>query len=221
MGSPQLSLNLFSRLKAALKPPPPPAAPESAVLVAGDFQVALSRKPVRTLRLSVAPDGSLRATAPRRMPEAEIRRFILSKDAWIRRQRERLAALRLRDAREAAEREVLSPAEQRALLRRQRKQLLADAQALLPKWEPILGVKVDSIGVRAMRSRWGSCNIRLRKISLALALAGRRPELLEYILVHEMTHLLVRKHNARFKAILTRHLPGWRTLNRELNHPPD
>ena len=70
---------------------------------------------------------------------------------------------------------------------------------------------------RSMRSRWGSCNSRTRTITLALELARKHREGLEYVLVHELAHLLVRSHGKRFKSILDRHLPDWRLRRKNLN----
>jgi hypothetical protein len=67
-----------------------------------------------------------------------------------------------------------------------------------------------------MRSRWGTCNIRARRIWLNLELAKYPPECLEYVVVHEMVHLLERSHNARFKSLMDRFLPDWRARKRTL-----
>jgi predicted metal-dependent hydrolase len=80
-----------------------------------------------------------------------------------------------------------------------------------------LGVPLPSLRIRRMRSRWGSCAIRTRAVTLALELAWREPQYLGYILVHELAHLKERSHGPRFKAILGEHVPGWRVMRRELN----
>ena len=71
-----------------------------------------------------------------------------------------------------------------------------------------------------MRTRWGSCNIEARLIWLNLELAKKPPQYLEYILVHEMVHLLERHHNGRFRRLMDRFLPNWRLLREELNRLP-
>lgn len=103
-----------------------------------------------------------------------------------------------------------------------RAQLRYRIAALIRTWEPIMGVSVAECGVRRMRSRWGSCNIRARRIWLNLELARRRPECLEYVVVHEMVHLLERGHNRRFYAFMDAFLPNWRAIRAALNSaPPD
>ena len=91
-----------------------------------------------------------------------------------------------------------------------RASLLAALPALAAKWEPLLGVHAERWGCRCMTSRWGSCNTRARRISLNLELARRPPACLEYVVVHELAHLLEPGHGPRFKAILDRALPDWR-----------
>jgi predicted metal-dependent hydrolase len=99
------------------------------------------------------------------------------------------------------------------------RELLKAAQALLPQRQAAMGVEAQTLKVRAMRSRWGTCNIKARAITLALELARRPPEALEYILVHELAHLRVRSHGKRFKGILDRQLPDWRERRKRLNRP--
>ena len=81
---------------------------------------------------------------------------------------------------------------------------------LVRRWEPIMGVGVDEWSIKRMRTRWGTCNIRARRIWLNLELAKYPPECLEYVVVHEMVHLLERHHNARFHKLMDRFLPDWR-----------
>ncbi len=97
-------------------------------------------------------------------------------------------------------------------------------KALLPemieKWEPVIGVEVAEWGVKQMKTRWGSCNITARRIWLNLELAKKPPQCVEYVLVHEMVHLLERRHNERFRELMDRFLPQWPSLRDELNRAP-
>ncbi|MDR9417968.1 M48 family metallopeptidase [Gracilimonas sp.] len=98
-----------------------------------------------------------------------------------------------------------------------RAHLKKEIPLLIQKWEPIMGVSVQEFGVKAMKTRWGTCNIRDRRIWLNLELAKKRPELLEYVVVHEMVHLLERLHNKRFYGFMSQFLPNWKSLKAELN----
>lgn len=102
-----------------------------------------------------------------------------------------------------------------------RVQMKEEIPKLIEKWEPIMGVTVNEFGVKRMKTRWGTCNIRDQRIWLNLELAKKRPEFLEYVVVHEMVHLLERLHNDRFYAYMTRFYPKWPSLRKELkgDHP--
>jgi predicted metal-dependent hydrolase len=87
---------------------------------------------------------------------------------------------------------------------------------LVARWQPVMGVAVAEWRVKRMRTRWGTCNIRARRIWLSLELAKYPVECLEYVVVHEMVHLLERNHNARFKSLMDKFLPDWRERQRTL-----
>jgi predicted metal-dependent hydrolase len=91
---------------------------------------------------------------------------------------------------------------------------------LFAKWEPILGVKSNQIIVRRMKTRWGSCNPRSRNIHLNSELARKPRECLEYVIVHELIHLLEPSHNSRFVSLMDKFMPQWRHLRNDLNHAP-
>jgi predicted metal-dependent hydrolase len=87
-------------------------------------------------------------------------------------------------------------------------------------YEEKMNVYVDEWGVKKMKTRWGSCNIRLKKISLNLELAKKPLQCIENVVVHEMVHLLERTHNHRFKQLMDTFLPPWRQYKDALNRPP-
>ena len=95
---------------------------------------------------------------------------------------------------------------------------------LIPKmilhWEEIMNVKVNEFGVKAMKTRWGTCNIRTQRIWLNLELAKKPVECLEHIVVHEMVHLLERNHTKRFYALMDRFMPDWRNRKELLDKFP-
>jgi predicted metal-dependent hydrolase len=83
-----------------------------------------------------------------------------------------------------------------------------------------LNVKVEDWQVKQMKTKWGTCNIEKKRIWLNLELAKKPLQCLEYIVVHEMVHLLERKHNDRFMAYLNKFMPRWRSHREELNRLP-
>lgn len=91
---------------------------------------------------------------------------------------------------------------------------------LLEQWQPKLGVQVADWGIKKMKTKWGSCNVGARRIWLNLELAKKPVQCLEYIVVHELAHLLERNHTERFTALMDKHLPDWRTQRLVLNNSP-
>jgi predicted metal-dependent hydrolase len=101
-----------------------------------------------------------------------------------------------------------------------RRQLKESVPALIAGWEPLMGVKVERFFVRRMKTKWGSCNHGARTIRLNTELAKKPRECLEYIVVHEMTHVLEPTHNARFVTLMDEFLPQWRFYRDQLNRLP-
>jgi hypothetical protein len=101
-----------------------------------------------------------------------------------------------------------------------RQQVKQAVPSLLAKWESRLGVKAARFLARRMRTKWGSCNAAAGNISLNSDLAKKPPECLEYIVVHELAHLIEPTHNARFVAMMDRAMPHWQHHRRQLNRLP-
>jgi predicted metal-dependent hydrolase len=109
--------------------------------------------------------------------------------------------------------------EQRAALmkewyRTKLKEILAE---LIPKWEAILNVKANQVKVQTMKTKWGSCNTNNKNIMFNVELVKKPYECVEYVVVHELLHLLERNHNDLFRAYLDKFLPNWRHLKEQLN----
>lgn len=101
-----------------------------------------------------------------------------------------------------------------------RHELKVQLPELIAQWEPVIGVNVADWGVKKMKTKWGTCNIEARRIWLNLELAKKPPQCMEYILVHELVHLLERHHNDRFRELMDRFMPPWRLYRDELNRSP-
>lgn len=101
-----------------------------------------------------------------------------------------------------------------------RSQLKQAVPPLLSKWEPILGVRLNRFFVQRMKTKWGSCSPTARNIRLNTDLAKKPRECLEYIVVHELVHLLEPTHNTRFVAMMDQFLPQWRFRREQLNRLP-
>jgi len=96
-------------------------------------------------------------------------------------------------------------------------ELKKDIEILVEKWENIIGVSVNEWRTKKMKTKWGTCNPRAKRIWLNLELSKKPIRCLEYVVVHEMVHLLEASHNNRFKAFLDKYLENWRCLKKELN----
>jgi predicted metal-dependent hydrolase len=101
-----------------------------------------------------------------------------------------------------------------------RQQLKALIPPLIEKWQAVLGVAVAEWGVKKMKTRWGTCNIEVRRIWLNLELAKKPVQCLEYIIAHELVHLIERNHNDRFISLMNRHLSNWHRHRQVLNSEP-
>ena len=113
-----------------------------------------------------------------------------------------------RDAREAI------------LFRWYRSQLQEQIPKLITKWEQKIGVTVSEWRIKRMKTRWGTCNSEARRIWLNFELVKKQSSCLEYVLVHEMVHLIERKHNERFWELMDKLMPQWRMHRDELNRAP-
>jgi predicted metal-dependent hydrolase len=111
-----------------------------------------------------------------------------------------------------------SPEQKRVVLEQwYRTQLKEVALPLIQKWEKRMNVHVQELGIKKMKTKWGTCKIEDQRIWLNLELAKKPLDCIEYVIVHEMVHLLERNHNERFIAHLDQWLPNWRTVKEEIN----
>jgi predicted metal-dependent hydrolase len=185
----------------------------TSVLRCGEETIQVKRGAVKNLYLRVKPpDGHIEVTAPQRVSDGMILDFVTSKGSWISHARSRLSASI------SAGSQGGSPTswsdEDLALARQSMQRQLS---ALLDHWVPVVGRAPSAISLRLMTSRWGSCTPATCRIRLNLELARLDPRFLEYVLVHELTHLYVHGHGPEFRRRMDLYLPGWKALRKELN----
>lgn len=230
---------------------------ETESIQLGDIVIAVNRKAVKHVHLSVHPPlGHVTLVAPTATRLEVARAYAISKLGWIRDQQAKLLAQRRETPRQFIEREThylwgrryllsiaekdakpavtrdhrrikltvrpgSTPARREAVMDAWHRTLLHQAvPALIDKWEAKLGVKVGGYYLQRMKTRWGSCNHRAGNIRLNTELAKKPRDLLEYVVVHEMLHLVEPTHNACFVALLQQHYPTWREARAELNDLP-
>lgn len=101
-----------------------------------------------------------------------------------------------------------------------RERLRESMPPLIAQWEKKIGVHADEWGIKKMKTKWGTCNIQACRIWLNLELAKKSEHCLEYIIAHELVHLLERRHNDRFLALMNQFMPNWKQYRDELNRIP-
>ena len=173
------------------------------------YTIEVTRKRIKNMYLRVKDtDGILSVSAPYGMSDTEIRKFVESKSDWIERtMQEMLVARQLKE-----QEPVLAPFMEREL----RLELKRQLQRLIDKWEPVMGVKSAGFTIKKMKTRWGSCNVKSHHLKFSLLLAKVPPECAEYVVVHELTHLLEPSHNARFWSLMEHYLPESKKLRKQL-----
>ncbi|MGI6591028.1 MAG: M48 family metallopeptidase [Eggerthellaceae bacterium] len=166
--------------------------------------VMVVRKRIKNLYLRVRPqDGQVIASVPMQLPWDDVEEFLQKKHKWILLHHEQALHSPQRYA------EAASADERRAW----RAIVQAGTEALVAKWEPVLGVKVQTLVYRSMRSRWGSCQPETGRVCINTRLALYPPRCLEYVVVHELCHLIEPSHGPRFKALLNEFLPDWKSAD--------
>jgi predicted metal-dependent hydrolase len=223
----------------------------------GDLVIALTRKDVKHVHLSVHPPrGRVSLVAPAGTRFEVARAYAISKLGWIREQQAKLNGQARETQRQFLTREshylwgrryLLAVVEtaakpsvalghrrirlgvrpgsatqkRQAVMHQWHKALLHEAvPPLIRKWEAKLGVRVAGYFLQRMKTKWGSCNPRSRTIRLNTELVKKPKDLLEYVVVHEMVHLLEPTHSGRFLALMSQHYPAWPVARAELNELP-
>tara|TARA_Y100001936_G_C15808622_1_gene525364 strand:+ start:26 stop:712 length:687 start_codon:yes stop_codon:yes gene_type:complete len=113
-----------------------------------------------------------------------------------------------------------SPIQKKELIMKKwyRDELTKFIAPLIKKWEHTLNVSVEKFFIRSMKTRWGSCTPKSRCLRFNLDLAKTSPEILEYVVIHELIHLIEASHNKRFKTLMKNYCPNWKNLRKELNN---
>ena len=178
----------------------------SYTITVDGIPVEVTRKAVRHMNIRILPpDGQVKMSVPYLIPDPYVLSFLKSKMPWIRRSIGKIKS-----------RPSLPEGEEEALKKKYREELSAVVPGLIDKYAPIVGRRPTGYRLRLMKSRWGSCNVKTGMITLNLLLAAKPPECLEYVIVHEMTHLYTRYHDAVFYGYLDQFYPDWRRVKKML-----
>lgn len=221
-----------------------------------NLQIEAVRKDIKNIHLGVyPPDGRVRVSVPLSTNDDSLRIFLISKSAWIKKQKVRFSKQERQTKREYVSGEshyflgrkyqlTVKKTEEKpriylknktkielfvrpktTIIQKQkmfeefyRTELESMIPKLLQKWEKKVGVKPKQIRIKKMKTKWGTCNQKDKRIWLNLELAKQPPHCIDYVFVHELVHLKERKHNERFLSILEHAYPRWRQSKEELNH---
>lgn len=216
------------------------------IVTVGGIELTLVFKRVKHLRITVKA-GSAIVSIPQFMPQQQAQAFILQKLDWIKKHLERSAPpqeekladgdivplwgreyvlrtsiggnkcsfdenyiyLQTQDGSLETRRKLLN-----ALYR---KELLCKGKEFLQHWQSVTGLKSNELRVRDMRTRWGSCNIKAKRLWLSLRLARFEERCASYVILHELLHLAEKGHNKRFYQLLSQYLCDWKTAKKLLN----
>lgn len=185
----------------------PDSSPSGEIAVVDGIEAHIVRKRVKNVNLRIARDGShVDVSAPSWVSDSEVEAFIRSKSAWIASHMAQAAQTPMARAAQATPEEVAA----------WREAVSACAPALVAAWEPIMGVKAGKLAYRNMTSRWGSCQPATGRICINVRLALYPPECLEYVVVHELCHLLERGHGPRFHQLMDAFMPDWKQRRAKL-----
>ena len=164
-------------------------------------EVQVVRRRVKNMSLRInQSDGTVMLVVPLRVSQRAAEEFLQSKAEWIAAHRQAVLDSPMHRAEQASEDEV----------RQWRAVVQAGTELLVQKWAPVMGVRPKTLAYRNMRSRWGSCTPDTGRVCINVRLALYPPQCLEYVVVHELCHFIVRNHGAGFKMLMDKYLPNWR-----------
>lgn len=214
------------------------------------LNIHINFKPIKNIYLRVLPpDGKINICAPHHTPIELIKKFVYQKLDWIEGKQKIMlqmstnnhlkifgenvevivnhcsinTTIQLQDNKIVMyiPKYFTQQAKESLLIEFYKKLLFKKCQGLIEQWEMRLQVKVNKLSIRHMKTRWGSCTPQTGNIRINLKLIHFEEQYLEYIIVHELTHLIEASHNQRFKALMSKNLPNWISLRQALNQLPN
>lgn len=184
-----------------------PRAINEELLLVDDLEIWVITKRVKRMSLRVQPPHCrIEVSAPPHTPKRLIEEFVRQKRSWVEKAQARIANSPMAQAEAATDAQV----------KEWRQVVEACTPPLVAAWEPILGVKAGKLAYRNMKSRWGSCQPATGRICINVRLALYPPECLEYVVVHELCHLLVHGHGPEFQKLMSSVMPDWRQRRAKL-----
>ncbi len=184
-----------------------------------ELEIEVIRKNVKNINLTVLPpDGHVRVSIPFTLSEERLAEFLHDRAEWIRAHRAKvIERAAKKEAGSALRNPEMSEAERKELVKRYREFLRPKLEEYLAFWGRQTGLHPEKWQMRDMKTRWGSCNPRTKKLWFSVGLAEKPDECIEYVVLHELAHLKIANHGADFKAFLSQSMPDWRERQKQLN----
>ncbi len=187
--------------------------------------ITVEKKKMKNIRIRVlSPTGQVKISAPHRISREEIIKFASSEIEWIKEKQSQILKRQLKY--ENGETHYLwgKPLKKPSLEERRktmiefyRHEIKSAIPDVLEKSIVVVGREPDEWRVKNMKTRWGTCNTREKRIWINLQLAKKSPQCLDYVMIHELTHLIVPNHGSQFKAYMDKFYPNWREVRKLLN----
>ena len=174
------------------------------------LDIQVTKKAIRNMYLRVGADGSIRVSAPLKMPECDIRRFIRERMDWIEEHRKK-------KGQNLPPWEIYEGQDREAKKQECRMRLEKILPRVIQECEQKVRVHAEEWRLRDMKTRWGTCNVEKKRIWLNVWLAEYPEECLEYVVTHELVHLLERGHNGIFYGYMDVFYPRWKDVKTRLN----
>ena len=190
-------------------------------MIVDGIKIDIKKKSIKNLHIYVKPpEGDVLVTAPYRTSDAAIRRFIIERIDWIRKNqikvREQIGAreqrkdhIFLAGGQRLKNDGTYTASELSAILRER-------ITLMLPELEQLTGLHAGRISIRSMKTRWGSCTPKTGAIRINLDLIHYPDSCLDYILLHELLHIRVPNHGPKFRALMTKYMPDWKERRKML-----
>lgn len=218
---------------------------ESKIIFVEDLKVKVNYKNIKNINLKVKLNQEIELSVPTKIKEAEIERFLISKKSWIDKSLEKFSKSNPNDfyflgkkyeikhvnntSREInflksetyfeihSHPGIPDKTKIRKLEQYLEKILIQVTHEFFEKWEGALGVSKNSLVVKKMKGKWGYCHTRNHEICLNLDLVKKDLKFIEYVVLHELCHILVPNHGAKFKSLLNLHMPDWKKIEKEFS----
>lgn len=175
------------------------------------MQVVVTYRKTSRLSMRIGKNGEVRASAPFGMPESEVQRFVDEHRDWIAKAMQNTAARQ--EQRQAFYDQL--PLTTRQECREATERMNAIIPPLVEKYSNLMGVKPSSISYKATISKWGCCHTRSKRIMFSAYLLLLPEWCIEHVVVHELAHIIVPNHSAKFYAVMDKYFPRWREARAE------